>query len=141
MRVYTLSNPAYKAHALNYIVNCGLCGVTTHVHPSYKRHNFRKNKYLDLKSVFRFSVQILSEIFLILRITDLDFVINRSSHKVHVIFVTSQSNLICLDRFSKNAQTPNFVNIRPVAATFFNADRQRHMTNAIITFRIFLTCK
>jgi len=39
---------------------------------SYKRHNFqkeiKKKKFLNVKCVFRFSLQLLSETFLILRI-------------------------------------------------------------------------
>jgi len=46
-----------------------------------------------------------------------------------------------VERFSKNAQTPNSVNILPVAAELFHSDRQTDrqtdMTKTIITFRNF----
>jgi len=54
---------------------------------SHKRKDFRKKKILDIKCVFWFSVQRLSEIFLILRKIQRDTIIyvHRSSCKVPVI--------------------------------------------------------
>ena len=56
---------------------------------SHKWHDFRKKEWLDTKCVFWFPLQLLSEIFLILRKTEWDTTINehRSSCKVPVIFV------------------------------------------------------
>jgi hypothetical protein len=50
---------------------------------SHKRHDYQKKKLWDIKSLFSFSLQLLSETFLILRQTDRDIIINihRSSHK------------------------------------------------------------
>jgi hypothetical protein len=54
---------------------------------SHKRHDFRKT-ILNIKGVFCFSLQRLSEKFLIIRIIQRDITnVHRSSCKVHVILV------------------------------------------------------
>ena len=79
---------------------------------------------LNLKHVFR----IVSEIFLILRRIrgDFFFLINLryNSCKGSLIIVAFQSNLNFLDRLSKNAQMSNFMQIRPVGAEFFHAEKR-----------------
>ena len=54
---------------------------------SYKRKDFRKEKLLNIKSVFSFSLQLSSETFLILRRFKRDLIINvlRSSCAVPVV--------------------------------------------------------
>ena len=71
------------------------------------------------------SLQILSKTFLIQRRIWRDIVINvkTSSCKVPVIFVGFSRKLNYLDRFSKKSQILNFINIRPVGAELFYADR------------------
>jgi hypothetical protein len=49
--------------------------------PPRKRHDLREKK-LDIKYVFRFSVKVLSEKFLILRTAEPNIVTNRSSYEV-----------------------------------------------------------
>jgi hypothetical protein len=54
---------------------------------SHKRHDFRGKKVLNIKCVFWFSLQLLSETFLILRRIQRDIIINvhRSSCKVPLL--------------------------------------------------------
>jgi hypothetical protein len=47
------------------------------------------------------------------------------------------SDWIFLDRFSKNIQMSNFMNICPVEANLFQADRWTDMTKLIVTFHNF----
>ena len=61
-----------------------------------------------------------------------------SSSKVPVILVRFYTNLDFLNGFSKNPQISNFMEIRPVGAEVFHADRQTggwtDMTKLIVTF-------
>ena len=72
--------------------------------------------------VLTFSIN-LSETFLTLREIQL-YIINahRPSHQVSVIFVTFYPKLHFLDRFLKNIQISNFINIRQVVGELFHAD-------------------
>ena len=80
-----------------------------------------KNKLWNIECVFQFSVQLLSETFLVLRRNQGDIIIsvNWSSCKVPIILHI----LIEID-FSKNAQISISINIRPVGAELFHADMQ-----------------
>jgi hypothetical protein len=89
----TYSEPVFVAlviqHAkrARHIVNCGLSGPTIFCpHYLINGTTFGK-KVLTIKRVFRFSLQLLSEIFLILRRPEDDIIINSywSSCKVPLI--------------------------------------------------------
>ena len=84
-------------------------------------------KSRNTKCVFWFSVQLLSETFLILRRTERDMIKNvyRSSCTVPVIVVVRFSvNCSFLDIISKNSQISNLMKISTVRAGLFCADGQ-----------------
>jgi len=96
-----------------------------HIFPHYLINGtiFRK-KLSDMKCVLWFSIQLLSEKFLILRRIQRDIIINvhRPSCKVPVILVRFSWNLNFVGRCSKNTQIWNFMKILPVGAKLFHAD-------------------
>jgi len=85
---------------------------------------YYEKKLLNIIRVFLFRLQISPETFLILRRIERDMIknIHWSSSKVHINLVTLQWKLNFLNRFSKNTQILNFVEIRPVGAESFQAD-------------------
>ena len=50
---------------------CVACLAVSHFDPSHKRYDFQKKKLLNIKRLFWFSVQILFDNFLILRMTEI----------------------------------------------------------------------
>ena len=74
--------------------------------------------------MFEFSLQTLSETFLIVRRTKRDTITDelRSSRKVPVILERFNWNLNFLDTFSKNTVISNFIKIRPVGAELFRVN-------------------
>jgi len=78
----------------------------------------------NIKSVFWFSLQIMSGTFLILRRTQWDIIINihRSSCKVPFSLVRFQQDVNFIDSFSKNTQISKFIKIHLVGAELFCAD-------------------
>jgi len=61
---------------MRHIAICGLSASTSFFHMSHKRHDFRKHILLIIKCVFWFSIQLLSETFLILWRTKRDVIKN-----------------------------------------------------------------
>ena len=76
---------------------------------------------------FSFSLQILSETFLMLSRTERDIVINvcMSSCKVPVILVRFRWKFNSVNIFSKNNQILNFMKNLPVGAELFHEDGQK----------------
>ena len=73
MCLCSLLYPARNVHAPYYIVMCGLSGYTKLFNVMSKTANVSE-KLLDIKCVFSFSLQILSETFLILRKSERDII-------------------------------------------------------------------
>jgi hypothetical protein len=90
---------------------------------SHKRYDFRK-KLLNIKCVFWFSPQLLSEKLLILRRTERNVI--KDVHWFHGNYPLFSSDfndsLNFLDRFSSKDQMSNFMKILSVEAEFFHAD-------------------
>jgi hypothetical protein len=59
--------PKRNARAPYHIVICGLYGSILSFHSILKKERFKKKKDDEHKIMFGFSLQVLSEIFLILR--------------------------------------------------------------------------
>jgi hypothetical protein len=80
---------------------------------SHKRHDFRKKDVINIKSLFQFSLQLLSETLLILTRTERGIVINvhKSSCKLRVILVRFYCRLTVGDRFRRKMQMPNLIKI------------------------------
>jgi hypothetical protein len=115
--------PARKVHAQYYTVICGLLGSTMFFYVISQTARFSRKKLLNITCVFQISLQLLSEIFLILRRTERD-VINAywASCNMLVILVIYEWNLNFLDKFLKNTQISYLMKISPVGAELFRAD-------------------
>ena len=121
--VCSLRYPARNAHA----PCCHLWPAPLYnIFPHYLINGTIFGKKLpNTKCVFRFSIQLLSETFFILRRIQRDIIKNvyRSSCKVPVIVVTFYETWILWAIFrKKNTQTSNFMKIRPVGAELFRVD-------------------
>jgi len=99
---------------------------------SHTRHDFRKT-LLNVACVFRFSVQIVSGTFLILRRNERDIVKNVywTSCKISVIIVRFQWNLNFLDRLSRNTEVSNFMKIPSMGAELFHAEGGTDMKQTV----------
>jgi hypothetical protein len=93
---------------------------------------WKKKKFLNKIYVFRFSLQFLFEILLILRriLWEIIIDVHRSSCKLPTILVRFQSNMNFLNIFSKNTQISNFTKIHPGEAELLQTD----MTKLLVIF-------
>jgi len=109
---------------------CQICSVSLYQifpHCLINGTIFGKKKLLDLKYLFWFSVQLVSEIFLIQRRNLRDMTINVywSSYKVVFILFKILWNLNFVLTFSKNTQMSDLMKLRPVGSWWdlLNKDR------------------
>jgi hypothetical protein len=105
---------------------CGLSGSTIFFRYFLKNDSIFGIKILNIKCVFWFSLQLLSETFLILRRIQWDTGINvkMSLCKVLDILGGYSRNLNFLDKISEKAQISNLIKIRPVGAELFYVDER-----------------
>jgi hypothetical protein len=94
---------------------------------------------LNTKCGFWFSLQRLSETFLILRRIhpDITLKVQSCSHKVPLLLSDCNETWNFVDRFLKNPQISNSTKIRPVEAELFRADGRTDMTQLIVASRNF----
>jgi hypothetical protein len=113
-------------HAMSHIVICGLPALQYFFPHIINGIIFKKKKLFNMKCVFRFSLQHLSETFLILRTTKRDMIKNVyfSSCKVPVTLAIFERILNFLNTFSESPQISNFMKIRLVGAELFHADER-----------------
>jgi hypothetical protein len=138
--VCSVWNPACNAHA-----------PYCHLWPVWLYYNFThylitgtifEEQLLNTKCAFWFSVQPLSEKFLILRRTGRDVIENvcRSAacEVLPVLLVRFSWNLNFLYTFSQITRIPHFMKNRPVGAALLHVDGRTHMTKLIVAFRNFV---
>jgi hypothetical protein len=111
-----------------------------HIFPHYliKGTIFGKT-LLNLKCVFWFSLQLLSETFLILRRIQRDMIIkaHRSSCKVPIVLSDFNETWMFSTDCRKILKIPNFINIDPVGAELFHVYGRTDVTKLIVVFRSF----
>jgi hypothetical protein len=85
--------------------------------------------------VYVFSLQLLCEKFLILKIIEWNMIkkcmLVFMWHTLYFWQILMKLNFF--NRFSKNTEIPNFMKIRPVGSILFNVDRQAGITKLIFT--------
>ena len=107
-----------------HIVVCGLSGSTMNSNfpRSLTNGTIFGKSLLNIRCVFRISVQLLSETFFIKEGTEQDIITNVywPSCQVPVPVFRVKSYLNFLDRFSKFTQISDIMKIRPVGAELFH---------------------
>jgi hypothetical protein len=99
-----------------------------------------ERRLLNIKCLFRFSLQILPELFLILRRNERDMIkkVYRSSCKVLCYFCRVLMRLeFSRQLLKKYIEISNLMKILPMGVELFNADEQTDKTKPIVAFRSF----
>jgi hypothetical protein len=114
------------AMRMRHTVICGFSGSTIFFQIFHKRHDFRKNRIVIEQKVCVFSLQRLSETFLILRRNERDM-IKKLCIDLYVKYRYSSPILMDLyfsRQIFRKILVQQIIKIRPVGAELFRADRQ-----------------
>jgi hypothetical protein len=95
-----------------------------------------EKKLLNMKGVFWFSLQLLSETFFILSRIERDIIKNVYLSSVKFPLFLSDINETW-NIFPKTTQISKFIKIHPTGAELFHSDGQTDMKKLIVTFRNF----
>ena len=117
----------YLYYCLSYPAPYCIISSLTCLAEPYFSYYIINDKLSKKRSVFWFSLQIFSEIFLTPRRIRRDIILKawKSSCKVHFILWYFKGTWVSSPDFrKKNTQVPNFMKIRPVAVVLFNVDGQ-----------------
>jgi hypothetical protein len=130
MCAYNFGYPACKAHAPRYTYcHVWLSGYLYHIFTYYLINGTSfGSKLLSKKRVFRFSLQLLSETFLILSRSERDIIINVHGPSCEVLVISSTRHscqILKQIKFYwhslKNTWISSFTAIRPVGPELFHA--------------------
>ena len=118
------------------IAICGLSGSTNIFRHYLIKGTILGIKLLNIKRVFWFSLQILSETFSLIRRIQRDIIKNVQTSSCKVPPSLNETSIF-LDRRSNTPQISNFMRIRPVRDKLLHTDRQRDTTMLTAAFRNF----
>jgi hypothetical protein len=128
--ICSLRYPACNARA-PYCHLWPICTTFFHIFSQTPRFSRGKKVLLKVKHVFRLALQLLSEVFLIVRRIQVVMIesVYQSAYKIPVIILRFWRNFEFFSTvfFSKNIQISNFMKIRPLGAELFYAGGRAHI--------------
>jgi hypothetical protein len=120
------------------ILSSMACLAVPHFPTSHEQHDFFKRRKLNIKCIFLFSLQILSETFLIHRRNEWDMIktVYWFSWKLPIIHIRFESNFNFLNRFLKNTRIKFHYN--PSSGSRVVPCGQTDMAKLVVIFHIFV---
>jgi len=121
-----------------YYISSATCTATHFSKFSHKRHDFREKTLLNIRCVFRFSLQMLSHTFLTLRGIPRDY-----HHNMYIvdILIRYRLNLNFRDRFFEKILKckVSWKSVQREPSCFMRMHGQPYMTKPTVAFRNFAT--